>query len=258
MTGRLATWLGTGLGTVLLLAGVLGGTVTAEAMLVAAWLENLSAGAATVFALLRIPGGRLTLPANVQVSGIPVRTGPDGTRTIASGCAAGFFVAHFGLFTLVHGVFLAVAVLTASFGPGASGGGGSGLGGLSGSAVIVVVVAALLRALRRVDPRRAIAQAYAGLLPVHVGVLVVFSTAVDLDTSTGRGPALVVVGLLLVGDLIRAVIGRGRGDRSPAAVPTPPVPPPPAAPPPAPPPSAPPPPAAPPPAVPPPPGPTDG
>lgn len=211
-----ATWIGPGLGAALLLVGVVSGAVTVEAMLFAAWLENLAIGGATTVALLRAPGGQLALPANVQVTGIAVRTAPDGTRTVPAGCAAGFFVAHFGLFTFVHGVFLAVAVVFAHLGfPGAAEAPGVGLNGVG---VLVVLVAAVVRAMRRVEPRRAIVQAYAGLLPVHVAVLLLFTTVVDpSEVGPGRAAALAIVGLLVLGDLIRARI---------AARPTPQPPPP--------------------------------
>lgn len=211
MGTRIGDVLGAGLGLVVLLVGIVTGALSVEAMLVAAWLENLSIGAATVVALLRSPDGRVHLPASVQVSGIPVRDEPGGGRSIPSGCAAGFFAAHFGIFTVVHGVFLAIIV-----GAALVRGGGEGL---TGTAALVLLAAAVLRAFRRLSPRRAVVQAYAGLIPVHVAILALFGTAVDglggasapWDGDRGTLLSYGVVALLLVGDLIRAAVGR-RGE----------------------------------------------
>ena len=220
MSGRIGDWLGAVLGLALLTIGVLTGRLSVEAMLVAAWLENLSIGTATVISVLRVPGGRLVVPPNVRVEGIPVTRDAAGNRTVASGCAAGFFVAHFGLFTLVHGIFLAVIVGASVWRDGAS---GAGFGGVT---VAVLLLAAVARAFRRMSPRRAIGQAYAGLLPVHIAIILLFTTAFEPDAA-GRAPALAIVGLLLVGDLLRARVGRGADDDPPPRVVAPTTPPPP-------------------------------
>lgn len=72
------------------------------------WLENISLGVAMVIRMLRsadAPGG--DDPEHIgelRVNGRPVR-GPGAGRALA-----GFFALHYGIFTLVHGVFVVLLI----------------------------------------------------------------------------------------------------------------------------------------------------
>lgn len=73
------------------------------------WLENISLGLAMVILLLRsaaAPGGDDPEHiGNLTVNSRPVR-GPGAGRALAS-----FFALHYGMFTLIHGVFVLLLVV---------------------------------------------------------------------------------------------------------------------------------------------------
>jgi hypothetical protein len=72
------------------------------------WLENISLGVAMVIMMLRsadAPGGDdPDVVGNLSINGRPVRG--DG----AGRALAGFFALHYGIFTLVHGVFVLLLI----------------------------------------------------------------------------------------------------------------------------------------------------
>ncbi len=79
-------------------------------VLIAYWLENLVVGAFSVFKILTARGtavvaSGLTITSTRTIGG---RTSTSVTRADSAGgrkALAGFFVLHFGMFTLVHGIF---------------------------------------------------------------------------------------------------------------------------------------------------------
>lgn len=259
-------WIGTGL----LLLGVLTGRIGIAGLLLATWLENVSAGIATVRALLR--GDRQRRAAGVaspQPSPEPPATDPQawppppaagpsdpppppGARPVwedpaaapptpaasssevlerwrrtgrleisdlsevPAGCAVPFFIAHYGMFTLVHGSFLLIGggVLVLSRFAEGTAAAPSLRDGLLGA--LVLLAATVARAVREVDPAHAVKEAYAGVLTLHVAIVAggAVGGVVLQSMVAGTGPqlplpletlaALALVALFTVSDLVRS------------------------------------------------------
>lgn len=105
--------------TLLPLAGVLWLGWDWREVLLLYWLENISVGLATVVRIIRAQPSAAALasdPSKLEVNGKPVAWQP-GSRAAKLGMA-GFFCLHYGLFTLVHGVFVFVFI-AGGFGFGA-------------------------------------------------------------------------------------------------------------------------------------------
>jgi hypothetical protein len=98
-----------------------------RAVIVLYWLENVTLGLRNVIAMIRTE--RLSDPGQraVTVNNMPA------TSTAAKPLLIVFFVFHYGIFTLVHGVFVFLIVLGV-FAPFRSGGGDAGgIGGFGGA-----------------------------------------------------------------------------------------------------------------------------
>lgn len=191
--------LGQLLGVVILAGGVLTGQLGVAGLLLAAWVENLSVGVATVRALAR--DDRPPPPPGAPS---PFATGTIDLQTAPKGCLIPFFLAHYGIFALVHGMF--VATLSGAV----VAGGGVGIGAIG---LVAVVASAVVRAFRRIEPRKAIGYAYAHVIPLHLALFVVaggigWGTATMLGGS-GAWPvpeqviALALVALFAASDLIK-------------------------------------------------------
>lgn len=75
------------------------------------WLENISIGLATVVRIVRAQPSPAMLAADtstLEINGKPVDLRAGGAA--AKAAMAGFFCLHYGLFTLVHGVFVFVFI----------------------------------------------------------------------------------------------------------------------------------------------------
>lgn len=224
------------IGTALLLVGVLTGQVGIVGLLLATWLENVSAGVATVRALVRgdrrrraappAPAHRTPLPGTSSATDdVLARWRRTGRLEVAqlsdlpAGCSVPFFLLHYGMFTLTHGTFLLVGGAALAFSRLAEGdaAGPSLAGGMVGA--LVLLGATIARAVRDVAPAHAVKEAYAGVITLHLAI--VFGGGVGVSLATSQlGPgggftlpfgldaqtaaALALVALFTVSDLVRA------------------------------------------------------
>jgi hypothetical protein len=159
------------------IVGVLLGELTLGDVFVVYWLENVVVGLLTVVRILTARGGEAT----------------QGASTITGrGFLAAFFCVHYGLFTLVHGVFTAVLV-----------GFVGGLDDLSSAAVLggtVALTASHLVSLvwnwfrggERSDasPSQAMGAPYPRMVVLHLAVIASFFllfAGLGLGTELGAG-----------------------------------------------------------------------
>lgn len=77
------------------------------------WIENLIVGAAALTRVLTARGALLRSPVDPDSLTLPA----DGS--LPNRALGGFFVLHYGLFCLVHGIFTAILVASFMDGPGA-------------------------------------------------------------------------------------------------------------------------------------------
>lgn len=241
-TERRRTGAGQWIGLGILAAGAVTGRIGPGHLLLAAWLENVSVGLATVVAILRAPGRRVGLPNNLrrqfptewfddaEVAPAPGREPASGTATspaptvpppgaqdtgarglvtrgIPVGCALPFFLVHYGIFTLVHGAFVGMLVAASAF-FGASSPFEDGWFGLA-----ILAAAAIARSFRRLDPATAIGEAYSYVIPLHLAIFVGFfglfgaGFAGWLDEPSRGGQLAVtaaLLGLFWLADHLRA------------------------------------------------------
>jgi hypothetical protein len=136
------------------------------------WLENVSLGVAMVIRMLRsadAPGGDdPAVVGNLTVNGRPVR-GPGAGRALA-----GFFALHYGIFTLVHGVFVLLLVAGVFISTGSAPG---PLNWLSALIVWLIggtaqVLAARFGPLPEQRGSRLMMSAYPRMIVLHVSVIV--------------------------------------------------------------------------------------
>ena len=147
------------------------------------WLENLTLGAAMVIRLLRTrgdPGPEPMIINDRRVSQTP--------KTI--GWLARFFVLHYGLFTLVHGVFVfliatgvfsgfATTTTTSTTSTAATVAAETGLAGVDGPGILIIWIIAgiaqlLIAARGPLPARRGTAlmmSAYPRIIVLHLGVI---------------------------------------------------------------------------------------
>jgi hypothetical protein len=191
--------LGQLLGVGILGGAVLTGQLGVAGLLIAAWVENVSVGVATVAALAR--DDRPPPPPGAPS---PFASGTIDLQTAPKGCVIPFFLAHYGIFALVHGMFVATLSLAVVAGGGV---------GISAFGLLAVVASAVVRAFRRIEPSKAIGYAYAHVVPLHLALFVVgggigWGSAAAFGGS-GAWPvpegviALALVGLFALSDLIK-------------------------------------------------------
>lgn len=178
------------------------------------WLENISLGVAMVIMMLRsadAPGG--DDPAHIgelRVNGRLMR-GPGAGRALA-----GFFALHYGVFTLVHGVFVLLLVagvfLPAMSEP-------SPVNWLSALAVWLVggtaqVLAARFGPLPERRGQRLMLSAYPRMIVLHVSVILGIVLIASLDWPAAA--AILLIALHAVVDLTGWMLGASR-DRARAS-----------------------------------------
>lgn len=168
--------------TLLPLAGVLALGWDWREVIILYWLENLTLGAAMVIRLLRSrsdPGPEPMIINDRRVAQTP--------QTI--GWLAGFFVLHYGLFTLVHGVFvflIAAGVFsgfatttTSTTSTAATAAAETGLAGVDGPGILIIWIIAgiaqiLIAARGPLPAQRGTAlmmSAYPRIIVLHLGVI---------------------------------------------------------------------------------------
>lgn len=165
------------------------------------WIENLAYWAITIVKVRTARGERAPGSARMTLNGRPV----DGSD---AGALAFFFALHYGIFTLVHGVFAFVMAFLAD-------------GDLHPGSWLLAGVALGLSHLGslwlnwfdggerwRVAAPTAMWQPYPRMLVLHVGIIVGFGLAMDSVGSSARpgeleelAPVLLLLGLKTVVDL---------------------------------------------------------
>ncbi|UTT61839.1 DUF6498-containing protein [Microcella humidisoli] len=157
------------------------------------WLENISRGVAMVITMIRsadAPGG--DDPAHIgelRVNGRLVR-GPGAGRELAS-----FFALHYGIFTLVHGVFVLLLV-AGVFLPTAAG--QSPVNWLTALLVWIIggtaqVLAARFGPLPEQRGQRLMLSAYPRMIVLHVSVIVGIVLIATFDWPAAA--AVLLIGL---------------------------------------------------------------
>lgn len=171
------------------------------------WLENITVGAVTVVRMLRSTG--VVGNIRVRVNGVPV------TGEARRPAMIGFFALHYGIFTLVHGVF--VILLVVGVFPGLGEAADRPLAWLPivlGWALATIVQVALARTGPRPDRSLGslMGAPYLRIVPLHLTVLgaALIITATDAPALV----ALLLVGLHAVLDLIGLGVAAVRRRRS--------------------------------------------
>jgi hypothetical protein len=132
--------------------------------------------------------------------GLPMRDGKVTVTGVVNLGLAGFFALHYGIFTMVHGVF---AIIVAA------------VVGLKGGLVPVLLLAAAIAAshlfslgvnwfgrgeYRVVSAARAMLAPYPRMLVLHVGIIIGFGVALDgfdhRDSSSGQVTAVAILCVL--------------------------------------------------------------
>lgn len=203
------------------LAGVLWFGWDLLSVLVLFWLESGVIGVINVFKIVRAAAADAPNAGEaMRLRGVPVAGG--------RGCLAAFFVLHYGIFWLVHGVFVFVLPLFAGIGSAIRNGAAPQIPQtsltLGGMAVALLGLAAYhvlaywyvfvgQGEYRRVTPSQQMFAPYGRVVVLHVTILV----GAFLVFLSGQPLALValLVGLKTAIDVLLYLIGRRR---TPAAV----------------------------------------
>ena len=186
-------------------------------VLVAYWLENLVVGAFSVFKIRTARGttvahSGLTITSTTTIGGRTRRSVKRADSVGGQTALAGFFVVHFGMFTVVHGIFTGVLAWSI------------GVSGSLGEWTVMVLALIASHGLSlwlhwiragerdRVSPSQAMIAPYARIVVLHVVVLgsffLVFRGFEDTDggASGARfGPALALIILKTAVDVIAHV-----------------------------------------------------
>lgn len=192
--------------TILPLVGVLALGWDWREIVLLYWLENVALGIAMVIRILRL---------------IP-REGMGALGT------AGFFTAHYGLFTIVHGVFVGLLVsgLLTSGGPAF----GSPVepeqpaaGPIAWGSILIVfavggavqIIAAIVQAVSPQKPQQLMFTAYPRIVVLHVAVIGAAFLIAELDLPAAAAIILIVLHGLVDG--VAALIAHRRGQQAPVA-----------------------------------------
>ncbi|MBX9472973.1 MAG: hypothetical protein KL788_13355 [Chryseoglobus sp.] len=184
------------------------------------WLENISLGVAMLIKLLRsadAPGGDdPEVVGNLTINGRRVR-GPGAGRALA-----GFFALHYGIFTLVHGIFV-VLIIAGVFVPVDSETPVNWWGALlvwiiGGSAQ---VLAARFGPLPEQRGSRLMLSAYGRIISLHVSVIVGIVLIAELQWPAAAAVLLIALHALIdgIGWMFSAARDRARSRAAQGTVP---------------------------------------
>ncbi|GAA1690978.1 hypothetical protein GCM10009792_08710 [Microcella alkalica] len=184
------------------------------------WLENVSLGIAMLVKLIRsadAPGGH-----DPEVVGTLTVNGNRVTGPVSGLILAGFFALHYGIFTLVHGVFV-LLLISGMFLPGGTPDGPMNGGG----ALLVWVIAGAIQVMAAIigplPARRGSAlmfSAYPRIIVLHVSVILgIFAiSALDWDAAA----ALLLIALHGLVDGAGWMLSAARDRRASSTVASPP------------------------------------
>lgn len=206
------------IGNLLPLWAVWRGLMSVGDVFIVYWLENVAVWAITIVKVRTARGVGKPGSATMTINGRPV----DPTDP---GPLAFFFALHYGIFTLVHGVFAFVMAFLA----------GGGLHPVTWLLTGLALVLSHLGSLwinwygegerLRVSPSSAMWQPYPRMLVLHVGILcgfgLVLGSVGSADTPSGLeqlAPVLILLGLKTVVDLALHLWERSRSAPSPVGV----------------------------------------
>ena len=200
-SARVATLVSLVVANLLPIIAVLDGAASVGDVFALYWLENVVVGVVTVIKVRTAEGD--------------VSTGPritSNTIDVSSRTAlATFFWLHYGIFTLVHGVFTAVIV-------GMSGGFAAGplywvvtIAALVGSYVVSLGVEWFGRDQNlQVSPGAAMFAPYPRMLVLHVAVILSFFFIVEPNGDTAVWSVVVLCGLKTIVDVLMSLLGPWR------------------------------------------------
>lgn len=206
------------IGNLLPLWAVWQGHMSVGDVFIVYWLENVAVWAITIVKVRTARGVGKPGSVRMTMNGRPVD--PSDPRPLAF-----FFALHYGIFTLVHGVFAFVMAFLA----------GGDLHPWTWLLTGLVLALSHLGSLwvnwydggerLRVPPASAMWQPYPRMLVLHVGILVGFALVLQTVGSAGTpsgleqlAPVLVLLGLKTVVDLALHLWERSRAAPDPAAV----------------------------------------
>jgi hypothetical protein len=186
------------------------------------WLENISLGAAMFVTLLR------TARATPVATPVPAETAADSTTETTTTPdpttlhpAAGimlalFFATHYGMFTLVHGIFV-YALITGGLGPATATDRPLNLGGVLlvwaiGGAV--QVVAALIGLLPHKRGTSLMMSAYPRIIVLHLTIILGVFAIIML--GWGAAAAIVLIGIHALITVMTWILSDRRTENPPA------------------------------------------
>lgn len=176
-------------------------------IIVLLWLENVTLGILTVIGILRIP---TTGDATIRVNGRATNASAMASKLFV----AGFFTFHYGLFTLVHGIFIlafaggAMDGLTAPFGrlldsPGLDWG---RILLVWCIATAVQVAVALIQPQANVTATGLMVGAYARMIPLHIGIIL--ASFLTVFAGFRHLTAVVLIAMRAVAAVIEVLLER--------------------------------------------------
>jgi hypothetical protein len=177
------------------------------AILTLYWLENGVIGVVNVLKILRAEGQEATDGDGPRING-------QAASTVAKAGLVPFFVMHYGIFWLVHGVFVLTMPVFGAVGSG-GGPGGSGPGILEGVSPLTILIALVALAVshgisyrfdyigrgeyRRVTPSGQMFAPYGRLVVLHI-TIIVGALAIGF-TGAPAAAVAILVGLKIALDL---------------------------------------------------------
>lgn len=175
------------------------------AILVLYWLENGVIGLFNVARIARAEGTETTGHARLTING-------RAASAMSRAALVPFFLVHYGIFWVVHGVFVMAMPVFGAMGGAARDGGPGGLGGVEPLAVLVALVALVIShgvsfwfnflgrgEYRRVTPSGQMFAPYGRLVVLHVTII--FGALAISSTGAPAAAVAILVGLKLVLDL---------------------------------------------------------
>jgi hypothetical protein len=185
-------------------------------ILIVYWLENGVVGAFNVLKMLRAEGADTGDSAGWRVNGRPA-------SSMAKASLVPFFVMHYGIFWVVHGVFVLTLPLFMSSMPGMASTPGADLGSILVAVIVLVISHAVSfrlnfignREYERVSPAAQMFAPYGRLMILHITIIV---GAMAIAFTGAPAAAIVILVLLKIALDLALHLREHRGDAGPVVV----------------------------------------
>lgn len=165
------------------------------------WLENVTIGIVTLIKIMR------AAPVTQNAEGVIVPQ-VEGPKSLAGNIfLAGFFSIHYGMFTLVHGIFVLFFVFTFG-GPNEGGVNLLAILPLWGLAAVANILGAVLGPKPEESADRSFANPYKRIVPLHITIIfgVIIIDALNLPSAA----ALMLIAVHVLIDLLWDKLGKGK------------------------------------------------